>query len=181
MPIQKKKKKKEEFDASLMGGFLPGLTPVSTSEPVSAVLQITQRMPDFLRLNFRYIPLPGTGDRGPQPEEVPLARQFLIAWSWYGMAGVADPKNFAEASVWSRVLGIPYVAGYIVAGMIGFAVTGMVLTLIDPLHKWEGGLDETAFYERRVTNAARKPEWGMNDPWFDEANKRYGWGVGANI
>ena len=178
MPImKKKKKKKEEFDASLMGGYLPGLTAVSTSEPVSAVLQMTQRMPDFLQFNYRYMPVPGTGDRGPEPEEIPLARQFIIAWGFYGMAGIADPKNFAEASVWSRVLGVPYVAGYIVAGLIGFGITGLILTAVDPLHKWEGGLDETAFYERRVTNAVRKPEWGSNDPWYWKAKEEHGWGA----
>jgi len=40
MPIKKKKKKKEEFDASLMGGYLPGArTPVSTA-PVSGLSKV---------------------------------------------------------------------------------------------------------------------------------------------
>jgi len=172
-----KKKKKEEFEASLMGGYLPGVKSSVMSSPVSPLLQITQRMPDFLQARWRY----GSGDISPPDPDIPMARQFLSAWGYYGMAGVADPKNFAEASAWSRTLGIPYLAGYGVAGLVGFFLTGTILTVIDPLHKWEGGLDETAFYHRRVTDAAHKPAWGTNDPWFDKANEQYGWGVGAKV
>jgi len=156
MAIRKKKKKKEEFDASLMGGYLPGVRVVVNAEPVSTIRKLVYS-PPFISWRWRYIPRHGPGDPGPKPAEVPMSRQFIQAWGFYGLAGVGDPKNFAEASVWSRILGIPYIGGFVVAGSIGFFVTGLVLTVVDPLHKWEGGLDETAFWERRVTNAVRKP------------------------
>jgi len=174
----RKRKKKEEFEASLMSGYLPGAVSPVTTAPVSAVMKLPFN-PQFLYWHSKYIPRYGEGDPGPKPEEVPMSRQFLSAWAWYGLAGIADPKNFAEASAWSRLLKIPYLGGYAVAGGIGFFVTGLVLTAIDPLHKWEGGLDETAFYQRRVTNAERMPEWGSDSLYFDRANEKFGWGVGA--
>jgi len=178
MVIKKKKKKKEEFDASLMGGYLPGVRTVVNAEPVSAITKLIYSAPPFISWRWRYIPRHGPGDPGPKPAEVPMSRQFVQAWGFYGLAGVGDPKNFAEASVWSRVLGIPYIGGYIVAGSIGFFVTGLLLTVIDPLHKWEGGLDETSFYARRVTNAERKPKWGAgNNDWQRKAEAQYGWGM----
>jgi len=148
-----KKKKKEEFDASLMGGYLPGVRAVVNPEPVSAITKLIYSAPPFISWRFRYIPRYGPGDPGPKTEEVPMSRQFLQAWAFYGLAGFGDPKNFVEASGWARLLGIPYWGGYAVAGVVGFFVTGLLLTAIDPLHKWEGGLDETAIYQRVVENA----------------------------
>jgi len=147
------------------------------SAPVSALRQLPSA-PPFLQWSWRYMPEPGgTSDIHVPEDPPPLARQFVQAWGFYGLAGLADPKNFAEASAWSRILGIPYFGGYVVAGAIGFFVTGLVLTAIDPLHMWEGGLDETALYERRVTNAERKSGWGSNDSSTMEAREKYGWGV----
>ena len=176
MVIKKKKKKKEEFDASLMGWYLPSAIPPVMSAPVSALRKLPSA-PPFLQWSWRYMPAPGgTSDVHVPEGPPPLARQFVQAWGFYGLAGVADPKNFFEASGWARLLGIPYAGGYAVAGIVGFFVTGLLFTAIDPLHKWEGGLDETAFYKRRVTDAARKPEWGA-----DQGGKRnkpqYGWGM----
>jgi len=58
MPISKKKKKKEEFDASLMGGYLPGVKSVLQPSIVARtedVLQITRTPPStvaFLEMSF---------------------------------------------------------------------------------------------------------------------------------
>jgi len=174
----KKKKKKEELDASLMGWHLPSAIVPVMSAPVSGLRKLPSA-PAFLQWSWRYMPAPGgTSDVHVPEGPPPLARQFVQAWGFYGLAGLADPKNFAEASAWSRILGIPYYGGYLVAGAVGFFVTGLVLTAIDPLHKWGGGLDETAFYERRVTNAVRKQEWGAgNSEWQTKAEARYGWGM----
>jgi len=59
MPIQKKKKKKEEFDVSLMGGYLPGSkVPVLTPTPIPQAINMawTGTPPPF---SF-HIPTPGT-------------------------------------------------------------------------------------------------------------------------
>jgi len=53
MAIQKKKKKKKEFDASLMGGYLPGArTPVSTA-PVSDLSKIYPSRRGFFNTNIQ--------------------------------------------------------------------------------------------------------------------------------
>jgi len=59
MAIQKKKKKKkEEFDASLMGGYLPGIIPVSSGSPIPQAVNMAWAgiPPPF---SF-HIPTPGT-------------------------------------------------------------------------------------------------------------------------
>ena len=181
----RKKKKKEELDASLMGWNLPGAIVPAMSAPVSALRKLPSA-PPFINWRWRYIPRYGEGDRKKRESQPPAPGEivrftgatsgFWRAWGFYGIGGIADPKNFAEAAAYSRILGIPYIAGYAMAGAIGFFVTGLGFTFIDPLHKWEGGLDETAFYERRVTNAVRKSEWGA-DQGGKKNKPEYSWGT----
>jgi len=163
--MAKKKKKKEEFDAALMSGFLPGVAPVAAVPKLS-------NMPDFLKWQYRYPMFDLSGQR-----DTPFtAEQFLKAWVYYGVGGVADPKNFFEAAGWSKALGIPLVGGWVVAGVIGFFVTGLALTAVDPAHKWEGGLDETVGYQNFVsplTPGSSAPSGG----WWDWG--RYEFDIGG--
>jgi len=171
----RKKKKKEEFDASLMGWYLPGARRPVMGVPVSAPRKL-KYSPSFLKRK---------GSSGRPSDIMPwvpvritkASPGFWDAWAFYGIGGVADPKNFIEAAGYARVLGIPYIAGWALAGAIGFFATGLGLTFIDPLHKWEGGLDETAFYERRVTNAVHKSEWGADSDFRKKAEAQHGWGT----
>jgi len=56
--MAKKKKKKEEFDASLLGGYLPGVVPVLTPIPIPQAINMewTGLPPPF---SF-HVPTPGT-------------------------------------------------------------------------------------------------------------------------
>jgi len=171
MAIRKKKKKKEEFDASLMGWYLPSTQAPVMSAPVSSSRKL-EHSPIFFGRPSTIMPWVPV-----RIEWTEASPGFWDAWAFYGIGGIADPKNFAEAAGYSKVLGIPYVAGWLLAGGIGFFVTGLAFTFIDPLHKWEGGLDETAFYQRRVTDAVRKPEWGADSDFRKKAEAQYGWGM----
>jgi len=73
-------------------------------------------------------------------------KDFMEAWGYYAVGGLVDPKLPAEGIWWGSQLGIGRVAGTIFAGFIGIVVTGTVLTIVDPHHKWEGGFDETEIY-----------------------------------
>jgi len=86
MPIQKKKKKKEEFDASLMGGYLPGARAVPSPSIVARtedVLQITRTPPStvtFLEMSF--------------PERLNYQMQSVaVAWLYYAVG--SGPSQFA--------------------------------------------------------------------------------------
>jgi len=86
------------------------------------------------------------------------------AYMSYGKAGLLDPKAPVEAYGYGGFLGFSGwkrgVVGALVGGIIGFSVGGMVLTAIDPLHKWEGGYDETAEYQQNQRDYAE-----MKAPW----------------
>lgn len=145
----KKKKKKEEFDTSLMGGYLPGVrTPVS----VSAVMGPSKiyQGPAFLQSNFRYIPRWGEGDvYDPMPYQYEEGYWggALRAWNEYAFG--SGPTQLAIQTPQAYLL---YKGGFYstfsTALFIEFAVativTATVLTILDPGHKWEGGFDETA-------------------------------------
>jgi len=72
------------------------------------------------------------------------------AYLSYGKAGLLDPKAPIEAWGWGGFVGLGgwqrAAAGTLIGGIIGFSIGGAALTAIDPLHKWEGGYDETADY-----------------------------------
>jgi len=72
------------------------------------------------------------------------------AYLSYGRAGLLDPKAPFEAWYWGGQVGLGGwkrgAVGAVIGGIIGFSIGGIALTAIDPLHKWEGGYDETADY-----------------------------------
>jgi len=180
MVAKKKKKKKEEFDASLMGGYLPGArAPVASTAPIK-ILRAPKvwNLPQTPILIFN----PHVHEYGVEHEHwedglLSDADEFMSAWAYYGLAGVADPGNFIEAFAWRRAFGVPLVAGYALAGIRGFVLTGVLLTIIDPMHKREGkGLDEKGWYKKRITYAARKPAWGT-DQGGKKDKREYRWGT----
>jgi len=171
-----KKKKKKELDASLMGWYLPG-----ARQPVEVVAtlpaqQIPRVMRDLYRWQYRTL------------KETPLDvwagewNDFQRAWWEYALGAgtlqmIAQPPQawmLTKAGVYPTFrIGLMFEFG------VGTMALATVATLIDPYHNWEGrGLDETAFYQRRVTNAVRKSEWGVgNSDWQRAAEARYGWGM----
>ena len=152
------KKKKEEFDPSLTGGYLPGArAPVSVA-PVGAPLKLSITN-DFLTWRFQYIPR-GTSDVHPKEEPPPLARQFLIAWWEYatGMGPVQIGLQTPQAYGLYRYGFYPtFAAALFFEFVVATAITSTVLTALDPGHKWEGGFDET--------QAGKGAAWGFRMGW----------------
>lgn len=89
MVIKKKKKKKEEFDASLMGGYLPGAHPVLSP-------RIVARTPDVLQINRTPRTPPSTVSflEMSFPERLNYQIQTLgLAWLYYAIG--SGPTQFA--------------------------------------------------------------------------------------
>jgi len=70
------------------------------------------------------------------------------AFLYYGMLGMLDPKNPADAKVYSRTLGVSYGKGLGIALIGGFFFWGTVGWAIDWEDKREGGLAETEWYKK---------------------------------
>jgi len=112
----------------------------------------------FFKYSFT-APPPASSERGTAAEEgrswgtdVPYGQSNayeggFAAWKYYAGAGLIDPKIPAEAYMWSSLLGVSRLGGYGVAIAVGIFLTGTALTIIDPHHKWEGGIDETRIYQ----------------------------------
>lgn len=115
----------------------------------------------FFKYSFT-APTSSTTSRGTAAEEgrswgtdVPYGKSNAYeggwsAWKYYAGAGLIDPKLPIEAYYWSGLLGISRLGGFAVAAAVGVFLTGTALTIIDPHHKWEGGLDEYPWYEKNV-------------------------------
>jgi hypothetical protein len=79
MVVKKKKKKKEEFDASLMGGYLPGARP-----PVSSIPPISHKV----RQNISDIPMPYSTFELTNAEWLNYEITDLAnAWTYYAFGG----------------------------------------------------------------------------------------------
>lgn len=91
-------------------------------------------------------------------------REPMRAWGYYAGGGLLDPKLPAEGIWWAGALGVGRLAGTAFAAMFGMIVTGTALTILDPHHKWEGGLDETATYQK-VEAGLRDPQGFFTGEW----------------
>jgi hypothetical protein len=138
-----KKKKKEEYPPYFYGPgfFAPTLISIPFLDDSPVGYSFTA-------------PSPSPRTRGTALEEgrsfgtnVPRDTGFGEAWLYYAFAGLVDPKLPAEALGWSALLGISRPGGFAVAVVVGVMVTGTILTIIDPAHKYEGGFDETRIYQ----------------------------------
>ena len=140
--MAKKKKKKEELDASLMGGYLPGAVPVITSSPVSPLLQITQRMPDFLQHRWRY----GSGDYDPPGKGLPGPRNNWhmvgAAWALYAFGAgpsqaiIQTPQAFALSRPTPFQLYPTFRAGLAVEFIYATLALATMYTILDPHRYW---------------------------------------------
>jgi hypothetical protein len=74
-------------------------------------------------------------------------KDFMQAWGYYAGGGLIDPKLPAEGIWWAGTLGVGRLAGTVFAAFFGIVVVGTVLTIVDPHHKYEGGLDESQLYQ----------------------------------
>jgi len=144
MTIKRKKKKKEELDASLMGWFLPGVTPPAITNPVGGIDKAVTNY--FWRNTWKHM----TGDPySPEPYqyESPLWNDALIAWNEYAFG--TGPLQVAAQTPQAYLL---YQGGFygsfrsaLFYEMVGATIiTATALTILDPGHKWSGGVDETA-------------------------------------
>jgi hypothetical protein len=155
--MARKKKKKIEEDAWMWMSqpSVPGMV----SKP-------------FFNYSFISSPTERASSRGTAAEEgrswgtnVPYGKSNAYeggwdAWKYYAIVGLLDPKLPLEAGGWALLLSSPYRVGLLVAAVVGVVVTGTALTIIDPAHKWEGGLDETPGYED-----AERQYLEMRAPW----------------
>lgn len=140
------KKKKEEFDASLMSGYLPGANSPVSIAPVMGPSKIYQ-MPFFLQNNFRYVGGTDPYDPIPYPHKETIYLDAMNAWNDYAFG--TGPYQLAAQTPQAYLL---YQGGFYAsfrsALFYEFAgatlITATVLTILDPGHKWEGGFDETA-------------------------------------
>ena len=140
--MAKKKKKKEEFDAALMGGYLPGAVPVLVTSPVNPLTQITQRAPDFLQHRFRY----GSGDYDPVGKSLPEPRTnwHLVGAAWAKYAFGAGPSQAViqtpQAYGLSRPSPFQLYATFRMGLAVEFVYATIVLaslyTILDPKRYW---------------------------------------------
>jgi hypothetical protein len=170
--MAKKKKKKEEFDASLMGGYLPGVrTPVSASMsipmPVAALPKLYQ-MPSFLQSNFRYL---GDDVRAPDPDP-PLARKILSAWWQYtgipsalgggaGALGIQVASQAPQAKYASPFMHLGFRTAWLLEASIGTAAVAGFFTIMDPDRLWRAPYTGTLDYG--------EPDfgWKRTTPWAE--------------
>jgi hypothetical protein len=84
----------------------------------------------------------GYRPRGEHPHE-----GFIRAMKEYAFVALLDPTNIPEARVWSLALGVGYGTGMGVTLAKGLILGPPILALVDPQHRWAGGLDETTAYQ----------------------------------
>jgi len=150
----KKKKKKEELDASLIGWYVPGIQ-------LSSAMKLVRRgggsVGPWTVGSFKII---YSGRETYDPDFHPIVErhlggQFLDAWWEYtgvpaavgGGAGALAIQILAQApqAKWaSPFLRYGFMAAWMMEATAGAAGLALALTIIDPAHKWEGGLDELA-------------------------------------
>jgi len=134
-----KKKKEEEEDVWLWMSrpFSPGAVPVASAISLPAELR------DVVT-NYKFTAYPrGVHlSRGEHPHE-----GFFRAMKEYAFVALIDPTNIPEARVWSVALGVGYGAGLGITLAKGLVLGPPVLALIDPQHRWAGGLDEAPLYQ----------------------------------
>jgi len=145
-----KKKKKLEEDAWLWASqpVLPGMTR-------NPFFEYSFTAPETLE-PVRPLLYSRTGPHG----GAEWGKDFMTAWGYYAVGGLIDPKIPIEGIWWAGQLGVGRLAGSMFAGLFGIVVTGTLLTIVDPHHKWEGGLDEYPLY-RSI-----------------ESDIKYGWDLG---
>jgi len=156
-----KKKKKELFSTSLMSG------PVNFAATHSPTLVIASATPT--KRKGTSISSYGAGLSIQEQvlfwfQQQSLAGGMFPAFLYYGRAGLADPKAPAEAYGYGGFLGLSgwrrAAGGALMGGIIGFAVGGIIGVIVDPLHRHEGGWDETADYqETQRMYAETKAPW----------------------
>jgi len=79
------------------------------------------------------------------PPDMPLQFDMTTAFLYYAVLGVIDPRNLLDAKGIAKVLGISYVGGLSIAAIVGALGMGTVITIVDPKHKYAGGVDDTSF------------------------------------
>jgi len=178
MPIQKKKKKKEEFDASLMGGYIPG-----AKRPVS-IIPVTSfdkaMMVPFWQTRWRY----GSGDVHESTSKPPPSPRYdyrELGEAWWSYTGVpamvagglsigllyqmgAQPLQVWKGGSIFSAAKFGFGAATVLEITIGTALWAAVMTALDPSHKWSGGLDETRYF-------MGEPEAG----WGSGTKSDFGW------
>jgi hypothetical protein len=163
----KKKKKKEEFDVSLMGGFLPSLVLMPA---VKIVANYRNYNPFSGYIYGAPAPVypgrppirpgytnPLSPERMPQRSRDPQTGEEIYgaseAWWEYtgvpgalaggfGALGLQVGSQAPQAKWLSPFARFGFFTAWILEATAGTAAIATVLTILDPGHKWSGGLDE---------------------------------------
>lgn len=71
------------------------------------------------------------------------------AYAYYTILGLLDPKNpIIDAQIAASTFGVSWWKGLGIAALVGAPIAGAVLTIIDPAHRYKGGLDDTALGQK---------------------------------
>jgi len=178
MPIRKKKKK-EEFDASLMGGYLPGMQPTSFYKiDWDRVLYGIRVMGFSLKLSEEQ----RLRDEQAASEREAWAREYadhhMTPWgAFYDYTGfpailgggigmnlmyniLAQPTQVKTGTGFFSAARWGFGTALFLEVTLGALMWAAVMTVIDPEHKVQHwGLDETALYKKLETD----PDTGLWD------------------
>jgi len=148
--MAKKRKKKLKNEAwlwmtqQLQTASIPGI--ISVSSPVGYSFTAP-----VLPEPIKELLMPRTGPWG----GAEFGQDFFRAWGYYTLAGALDPKNpLVDARIAAGVFGVGWWAGLGIAIVGGAPIMGLVLTIIDPKDRYEGGLDETRAYHAAVAGVS---------------------------
>jgi len=170
MSLKKKKKKKEAFDASLMGGYLPGvrvpvLASVSIPQPVATLPKLYQ-MPGFLQSNFRYLgddPIPERTTK-PAPRGNPILRAWLhytgmpeALTGGFGAIGLQAAGQAPQAAAGTKAGFYPsFARGFAYEFVGGTIIMATLWTIMDPDRMWRDPYTEKM--DPQFTNPQFIPE-----------------------
>jgi len=185
MPISKKKKKKEELSASLMGGYLPGTKPTSFYRiDWDSILYGARVMGLSLKLSEEQM----LRDERTASEQEAWAREYadhhMTPWeAFYDYTGfpalvsggvgfsliyniIAQPTQVASRTSIFSAARFGFGTAVLLEVTVGTLIFAAAMTVIDPGHKVEGwGLDETALYKKLETD----PNTGFWDMYAGRA------------
>ena len=94
-----------------------------------------------------------------EPPNMHLQNDISGAFLQYALWGVIDPRNLGDAKYIARVTGLSYIASLSIASVIGMIGGGVIITMLDPQHRYDGGWDDTQsgktyFGRRKMTRGS---------------------------
>jgi len=79
------------------------------------------------------------------PPDSSLQNDISSGFLYYSVWGALDPRNFLDAKGVAKLTGLSYGASLGIAVIMGALGVGALITIVDPKHKYQGGVDDTTF------------------------------------